>query len=678
VSRPLEAGDVFAGYRIEAVLGRGGMGVVYRAEDLHLGRTVALKVLAPERASDPGFRDRFLRESKLLASIDHRNIVDVFHADEVDGQLFLVMRFIDGFDLGTLLAREGRLQARVVAHVIREAGEALDEAHSHGLVHRDVKPGNVLIAPRGRPLHEARVYLSDFGLTKRADGQSQLTTAGQFLGTPAYVAPEQIQGSTVDGRADLYALACVAFECLAGNSPFHEAGDAAVLMAHLIAPPPDLAAVRPDLPADVARVVRRGMAKSRDQRPDTCAAFAVALQEALAPASAAEAAAAQAGAVPTPTPGGQPATIGVAPPPVDAAPTPSAAAATEPRNRARDAEATVLVTPGAAPVAPARAHAPAAPPVAPVPQTPPAEPVPPAAGPAPPATPRSPVASPAPLAQPPIGQSPLPPQPTIASPAPAAVPPGAFPEPASSPPRAFAAPTVAAPTGRTAAGERAPRNRALVAVAAGIAGLAVVGGAFAFGLFGRVATSPAPTGTTAAATANATLAAGTAVAATATPAADRPFPDANEERLLNMVPELVKASCQRAPPEVFEAFGPVAMVECRPTGHLAPSLVRYALYGSDAAIDAAYSDRLAVAMDIANLRNEPTRCTMSPHAGGYGDYAHFSTPGRMICYVDAEGRAVFSWSVKVLRVMSEAIRDDGNSQQLHLWWSDPQRSGPLG
>jgi hypothetical protein len=287
VAVTLGIGTVLAGYRILGVLGRGGMGVVYRAEDLRLGRQVALKVLSAEVAADPAFRERFAHESRMLASIEHRNIVSVFHAGQADGRSFLAMRLVDGVDLGALLRQHGRLAPAAVGHIVAEVGEALDAAHAHGLVHRDVKPGNILVAAASGPLESAHVYLTDFGLTKRTDAPTELTVTGQFLGTVDYVAPEQIQGADLDGRADLYALACVAYECLAGHPPFHGSRDAAALMAHLVTKPPELAALRPDLPQAVSDVIGRGMAKNRDQRPATCAEFAASLGQALAGTAAA-------------------------------------------------------------------------------------------------------------------------------------------------------------------------------------------------------------------------------------------------------------------------------------------------------------------------------------------------------------------------------------------------------
>ena len=199
----LSSGEMFAGYRIEDVVGRGGMGVVYRATDLALDRVVALKVVAPELAGDARFRERFLRESRLAAAIEHPHILPVHAAGEAAGALFLVMRFVDGEDLRSRLAREGRLAPDEAVALAGQIAGALDAAHANELVHRDVKPGNVLIGSSGEG------YLCDFGLTKPMAPDRSLTESGQFLGTLDYVAPEQIQGLEIDGRADQYALGCV-------------------------------------------------------------------------------------------------------------------------------------------------------------------------------------------------------------------------------------------------------------------------------------------------------------------------------------------------------------------------------------------------------------------------------------------------------------------------------------
>ena len=221
------AGSLIAGYRLESQIGQGGMAVVFRARDERLGRPVALKVLAPALAADAGFRQRFIRESRAAAAVDDPHIIPVFEAREADGVLFIAMRYVVGGDVRTLLDRTGPLSAGRTAAIISPVASALDAAHAAGLVHRDVKPGNMLIDTRpGRPDH---VYLSDFGLSKGTLSTTGLTGTGQFLGTLDYIAPEQIEGKPVDGRADQYALACAAFELLVGAPPFRREEAMAVM-----------------------------------------------------------------------------------------------------------------------------------------------------------------------------------------------------------------------------------------------------------------------------------------------------------------------------------------------------------------------------------------------------------------------------------------------------------------
>jgi streptogramin lyase len=269
-------GTVLAGYRIESVIGRGGMGVVYLAEQLRLSRSVALKILPPELAEDERFRDRFIHESKLAASLDHPNIVDIYDAGEADGLLYLAMRYVGGSDLKTLIAREGALgPARAVA-LLAQIASALDAAHGRGLVHRDIKTANVLVEPAAGSLGE-HAYLTDFGLTKRPESMSGLTRTGQFLGSVEYAAPEQFEGKPIDARTDIYSLGCVAYESLTGELPFRRDSDAAVMYAHLRDAPPKVTDARPDLPAGLGTVVKRAMAKSPDDRYLTAGALADAL-----------------------------------------------------------------------------------------------------------------------------------------------------------------------------------------------------------------------------------------------------------------------------------------------------------------------------------------------------------------------------------------------------------------
>ncbi len=272
-------GSVVAGYRLEAQAGAGGMAVVFRARDERLGRPVALKVLAPALASDPGFRRRFVAESRAAAAVDDPHIIPIYEAGEADGALFIAMRFVRGGDLRLVLDREGPLPPGRAAAFLSPTASALDAAHAAGLVHRDVKPANILVDVRlGRPDH---VYLSDFGVSKGAAASVSLTGAGMFIGTPDYSAPEQIQGGLVDGRADQYALACVAYELLTGSVPFERDQGMAVLLAHLSEQPQALRSRRPDMPAAAGDVLARGLAKVPGERFGSCTEFAGALRDAF-------------------------------------------------------------------------------------------------------------------------------------------------------------------------------------------------------------------------------------------------------------------------------------------------------------------------------------------------------------------------------------------------------------
>jgi ABC-type transport system substrate-binding protein/sugar lactone lactonase YvrE len=268
-------GVEFGGYRIERRLGRGGMGVVYLAESLHLGRKVALKVLPPEVSDDERYRSRFLRESRLAASLDHPNVVPIYDAGEHDGRLYLAMRYVDGTDLAVLL-RDGPLTFDETISILAGMASALDVAHARGLVHRDVKPANILLAGPSR-----HPYLADFGLTKLASSGPSAATIGEMVGTPDYVAPEQIRGEPISGAADVYSLGCVAYECLTGEPPFRGTGDLASVWAHLQKDVPPPSERRPDLPLAVDAVVERALAKDPADRFPTCAAFVEALADAL-------------------------------------------------------------------------------------------------------------------------------------------------------------------------------------------------------------------------------------------------------------------------------------------------------------------------------------------------------------------------------------------------------------
>lgn len=274
----LAVGTEFAGHRIEGFVGQGGMGVVFRATDLTLGRMVALKVIAPEAAGNPVFRARFERECRVAAAIDHPHVVQIFHAGQDDGLLYLTMRYIDGTDLRRLLRREGRLDpARAVSIVVQLAG-ALDEAHALGLIHRDVKPANVLLAQR--PTHD-HAYLTDFGITRRA-GDEHLTRTGVALGSVDYIAPEQAHGADVDARADTYSLACILFQMLTGSVVFDREGDLEKLWAHVHDSPPRLDALNPDLPPGLQGVLDRALAKDPADRHASASELARAAADAVA------------------------------------------------------------------------------------------------------------------------------------------------------------------------------------------------------------------------------------------------------------------------------------------------------------------------------------------------------------------------------------------------------------
>jgi Protein kinase domain/WD domain, G-beta repeat len=273
------AGSRIAGYRLEEQIGRGGMAVVFRARDERLQRQVALKILAPALAVDEAFRQRFIRESRSAASVDDPHIIPVFEAGDVDGVLFIAMRYVPGGDARTLVQREGPLSPARGAAIISAVASALDAAHAAGLVHRDVKPANMLVDARpGRPDH---VYLSDFGLSKGALSSVGITGTGQFLGTLDYSAPEQIEGRPVDGRTDEYALACAAFELLSGVPPFPRDQGMAVLYAQLSAPPPLLTSRCPGFPPAVDDVLARALAKAPVDRYASCRDFAEALRMAF-------------------------------------------------------------------------------------------------------------------------------------------------------------------------------------------------------------------------------------------------------------------------------------------------------------------------------------------------------------------------------------------------------------
>jgi ABC-type branched-subunit amino acid transport system substrate-binding protein/DNA-binding beta-propeller fold protein YncE/predicted Ser/Thr protein kinase len=273
MSEEIGPGSTFGGYRVEEVIGRGGMGVVFRAIDLSLERPVALKLIVPDLVQDERFRERFLKEPRRAASLDHPNVIPIYEAGERDGQLYLAMRYVEGSDLRTVVTEEGPLEPERALNVLGQIASALDAAHRRGLVHRDVKPANILLD------EDAHAYLTDFGITKQLGDAA--TDTGQMVGTLDYIAPEQIRGEGVDGRSDCYALACVLYQCLAGTPPFRRASEAETLWAHMQDEPPSLRG-HPALDP----VLRKGLAKQKNARHATCAELIEDARQALGLTSA--------------------------------------------------------------------------------------------------------------------------------------------------------------------------------------------------------------------------------------------------------------------------------------------------------------------------------------------------------------------------------------------------------
>jgi hypothetical protein len=274
----LSDGDEFAGYRVERHLGRGGMGVLYLAVEPGLERRVALKLIAPEAASDEVFARRFAEESRIAASIEHPNVVPIYAAGEEAGVPYIAMRYVAGADLARGLTREGRLSPRVAVDLIAQIGNGLDAIHAAGLIHRDVKPANVLLSGDDGGDH---AYITDFGVARNVATESGLTQTGRFVGTLDYVAPEQISGGAIDARVDVYALGCLLFKLLTGEVPFPKDGDAARLFAHLNDPPPAPSLYVPEVSMALDDVVIRAMSKSPDDRYPSAGDLGRAAQAAL-------------------------------------------------------------------------------------------------------------------------------------------------------------------------------------------------------------------------------------------------------------------------------------------------------------------------------------------------------------------------------------------------------------
>jgi len=267
----LAVGTVFAGHRVDALAGRGGMAVVYRATDLALDRPVALKLVAAALGEEPAFRARFATECKLAASIDHPHVVPVYRAGEERGRLFLTMRLVDGDDLRTVLRREQRLDPGRAAALVAQVAAGLDAAHRRGLVHRDVKPASVLVERRAGEEH---AYLTDFGLTVDPRAARHLTRTGFAVGTADYMSPDQARGETVDARSDVYALGCVLFRMLTGSPPFERPSEVETLLAHLHDPPPRPRSLAPELPEAIDAVLARALAKAPAERTPSATALA--------------------------------------------------------------------------------------------------------------------------------------------------------------------------------------------------------------------------------------------------------------------------------------------------------------------------------------------------------------------------------------------------------------------
>jgi serine/threonine protein kinase/streptogramin lyase len=259
----ISIGSVLGGYRVEGVAGEGGMGRVYRATQIGLGRQVALKLIMPELAMEPDFRERFARESRLTAAIEHPNVIPVYEAGEADGRLFIAMRWVEGTDLRSVILREGPIDPERTVAIVEQVAAALDAAHAGGLVHRDVKPANVMLSSAHGREH---VYLMDFGLTKRTASVGGLTRTGAFVGTPDYMAPEQIKGEHTDARSDVYALGCLLFNVLSGRPPFDRDTEVAKMYAQLHDPPPSVVRMVPGTPPGLDAVVSRALAKQPDER----------------------------------------------------------------------------------------------------------------------------------------------------------------------------------------------------------------------------------------------------------------------------------------------------------------------------------------------------------------------------------------------------------------------------
>jgi serine/threonine-protein kinase len=290
-------GDEFAGYRLVSLIGHGGMSIVYRAEHIGLERTVALKLLSPQVSEDEDFRERFQRESKVAAALEHPNIIPIYEAGEENGVLYIAMRYVEGADLKSRLKQGGPLEEHQVVVLVSQVAAALEAAHGKGLVHRDVKPANILIAAGAGVEGSDHAYLSDFGVVKNT-AAAGFTKTGLFVGTADYASPEQIEGKPLDARADIYSLGCVTYEALTATPTYEKDSEVAMMYAHLLEPPPRLTEKRPDLPPELDEVIAKAVAKSKEDRYERPTEFALALKQAVGAgaASGVSAVAAQPGA----------------------------------------------------------------------------------------------------------------------------------------------------------------------------------------------------------------------------------------------------------------------------------------------------------------------------------------------------------------------------------------------
>ena len=313
-------GTEFAGYHIDSLIGRGGMSVVYRAENPRLGNMVALKLLSSELADDETFRERFVRESRLAAGLNHPNIIPIYDAGAFDGVLYIAMRYVEGADLKQLIRTRGGLAPEQAVAILAQVARALDAAHRRGLVHRDVKPANILVEGTEDD-NSSHAYLADFGLMKHPASRTGLTATGQFMGTIDYVAPEQIEGKEVDARTDEYSLGCVLYECLTGRVPFVKDADVAVMWAHMNEAPESVSVLRPGIPSALDAVIAKALSKAPDDRYQTCSEMVAAAAAAVAGAATApapvpaDATRARPAPVPIPVPEPEPAAAATPPPP---------------------------------------------------------------------------------------------------------------------------------------------------------------------------------------------------------------------------------------------------------------------------------------------------------------------------------------------------------------------------